>query len=56
MMTRLRACRSMWETTKPGVYGQDRGRVVGIGVLIELEALGGRARVGDYRLESLTTY
>ena len=32
------------------------GRVVGIGVLIELEALGGRARIGEYRLESLTTY
>ena len=32
------------------------GRVVGIGVLIELEDLGGRERLGEYRLESLTTY
>lgn len=32
------------------------GRVVGIGVLIELEALKGRDRLGDYRVESLTTY
>jgi adenine phosphoribosyltransferase len=32
------------------------GRVVGIGVLIELEELGGRKRLGEYRLESLTTY
>ena len=32
------------------------GRVVGIGVLIELEALKGRDRLGEYRLESLTTY
>ena len=32
------------------------GRVVGIGVLIELEELGGRERLGEYRLESLTTY
>ena len=32
------------------------GRVVGIGVLIELDELGGRQRIGEYRLESLTTY
>lgn len=32
------------------------GRVVGIGVLIELDELGGRERIGEYRLESLTTY
>ena len=32
------------------------GRVVGIGVLIELEALRGRDRLVDYRVESLTTY
>jgi adenine phosphoribosyltransferase len=32
------------------------GRVVGIGVLIELEELGGRERLVEYRLESLTTY
>ena len=32
------------------------GRVVGIGVLIELEELGGRKRLDEYRLESLTTY
>ena len=32
------------------------GRVVGIGVLIELSELGGRQRIGAYRLESLTTY
>jgi adenine phosphoribosyltransferase len=32
------------------------GRVVGIGVLIELEALKGRDRLVDYRVESLTTY
>jgi adenine phosphoribosyltransferase len=32
------------------------GRVVGIGVLIELEALKGRDRLGEYRVESLTTY
>jgi adenine phosphoribosyltransferase len=32
------------------------GVVVGIGVLIELDELGGRTRIGEYRLESLTTY
>jgi adenine phosphoribosyltransferase len=32
------------------------GRVVGIGVLIELDELGGRSRLSEYRLESLTTY
>ena len=32
------------------------GRVAGIGVLIELEELGGRKRLDEYRLESLTTY
>ncbi|HJR89941.1 MAG TPA: adenine phosphoribosyltransferase [Aeromicrobium sp.] len=32
------------------------GRVVGIGVLIEIEKLGGRDRLREYRLESLTTY
>ena len=32
------------------------GRVAGIGVLIELEELGGRKRLDKYRLESLTTY
>jgi adenine phosphoribosyltransferase len=32
------------------------GRVVGIGVLIEIEQLGGRANLREYRLESLTTY
>ena len=31
-------------------------RVVGIAVLMELEELGGRARLGGHRLESLTTY
>jgi adenine phosphoribosyltransferase len=32
------------------------GVVAGIGVLIELDELGGRTRIGEYRLESLTTY
>ena len=32
------------------------GQVIGIGVLIELEELRGRDRLGQYRLESLTTY
>jgi adenine phosphoribosyltransferase len=32
------------------------GRVAGIGVLIELEQLGGRKRLDEYKLESLTTY
>lgn len=32
------------------------GRVAGIGVLIELDELGGRKRLDEYRLESLTTY
>jgi len=32
------------------------GRVLGIGVLIELDELGGRSRLSEYRLESLTTY
>jgi adenine/guanine phosphoribosyltransferase-like PRPP-binding protein len=32
------------------------GIVVGIGVLIELEDLGGRARLGGHRVESLARY
>lgn len=32
------------------------GHIAGIGVLIELEELGGRKRLDEYRLESLTTY
>ena len=32
------------------------GRVVGIGVLIELEELGGRKRLDEYKVESLTSY
>lgn len=32
------------------------GKVVGVGVLIELEELGGRKRLGEYRVESLTRY
>ena len=32
------------------------GRVVGIGVLMELADLDGRSRLGGYRVESLTTY
>jgi adenine phosphoribosyltransferase len=32
------------------------GIVVGVGVLIELEALGGRAKVGERRVESLIGY
>lgn len=32
------------------------GRVVGVGVLIELDELKGRERLGEYRVESLTRY
>lgn len=32
------------------------GRVVGIGVMIELEALGGRTKLVNHRVESLTRY
>lgn len=32
------------------------GRVVGIGVMIELEALGGRSKLAGHRVESLTRY
>ena len=32
------------------------GRVVGIGVMIELEALGGRQKLANHRVESLTRY
>jgi adenine phosphoribosyltransferase len=32
------------------------GQVVGVGVMIELEGLGGRAKLGDHRVESLTRY
>jgi adenine phosphoribosyltransferase len=32
------------------------GLVVGLGVMIELEALGGRAALGERRVESLTRY
>jgi adenine/guanine phosphoribosyltransferase-like PRPP-binding protein len=32
------------------------GSIVGIGILIELSALGGRAALGDHRLEALASY
>ena len=32
------------------------GVIVGLGVLIELSALGGRAALGDRRVEALATY
>lgn len=32
------------------------GDVVGVGVLLELNALGGRSRLGSHRIESLLTY
>ena len=32
------------------------GTVVGVGVMIELEGLGGRAKLGEHRVESLTRY
>ncbi|MEO6571269.1 MAG: adenine phosphoribosyltransferase [Ilumatobacteraceae bacterium] len=32
------------------------GEIVGLGFLIEITDLGGRARQGDHRVESLTTY
>jgi adenine phosphoribosyltransferase len=32
------------------------GKVVGVGVMIELEALGGRSRLAGHRVESLTRY
>jgi adenine phosphoribosyltransferase len=32
------------------------GSIVGVGILIELSALGGRAALGERRLEAITTY
>ena len=39
-----------------GMIEELGGAVVGVGVLIELVALGGRAALGDRRVESLATY
>ena len=32
------------------------GKIAGIGFLIELEFLGGRKRLGEYRIETLLKY